>query len=52
MFFLSRRGGDACIALAGQAFSHRGRCKHPLPYAIKAAPNGIPPKNLPYDICE
>ncbi len=24
----------------------------PRPYAIKAAPNGIPPKNLPYDICE
>jgi len=28
-------GGDACIALAGQAFSHRGRCKHPLPYTIR-----------------
>src|SRR5216684_9034176 len=36
------------------AVSHRGRCKHPRPaphrprpYAIQAAPNGIPPKYLP-----
>src|SRR5712692_3395453 len=38
MFFLSRRGGDACIALAGQAFSHRGRCKHPLPTSAPPPP--------------
>ncbi len=37
------RGGDACIALAGvafsyQALSHRGRCKHPLPASSPPPP--------------
>ncbi len=48
------RGGDACIALAGVALSHRGRCKHPhpapllpRPYAIQATPKWIPPQKLP-----
>src|SRR5258708_35619185 len=43
VFFLSSRGGDACIALAGQAFSHRGRCKHPLP---TSAPPPLSPRHI------
>src|SRR6266849_8979343 len=46
--------GDACIALGGSTLPRPGRCKHPhpaphrpRPYAIQAAPNGIPPKYLP-----
>src|SRR5260370_42078838 len=30
--------GDACIALVGVAFSHRGRCKNPLPASAPPPP--------------